>query len=78
MPSEEPAPPLEPVAGKILDQIGEQGRVAAAVKEHNLGEREAPAQDDLLDVSRPFGLGSITEFRIELKSWRLRRSRGEA
>ena len=67
MPSEEAAPPLEPVARKILNEIGEQGRVAVAVKEHNLGERKASAQDDLLDVSRPFGLGNIAELGIEAK-----------
>lgn len=37
------------------------------MKEHDLGERKASAQDDLLDVRRPFGLGSIAELGIEAK-----------
>jgi hypothetical protein len=36
-PSNHATPPLEPVARKILDQIGEQGGVAVTVKEHDLG-----------------------------------------
>jgi hypothetical protein len=71
MPSEQPAPPLEPVTWKILDQIGEQGRTGATVKEHNLGERKASAQDDLIDVNRPFGLGSIAELGIKAKVFAL-------
>jgi hypothetical protein len=67
MPREEPAPSPEPVAWKILNQIGEQSRVAATVKEHDLGKRKASPQDDLLDVSRPFRLGSIAELAIEAK-----------
>jgi hypothetical protein len=35
--SNDAAPTLELVARKVLNQIGEQGRVAGAVKEHYLG-----------------------------------------
>jgi hypothetical protein len=72
MPSEEAAPPLEPAARKILDQIGEKGRLAATVKEHNLGERKASAQGDLLDVSRPFGRrgGEAKVLALAPQPWR--------
>ena len=57
--------PVNQSRGKILDQIGEQGRVAAAVEEHDLGQREAPVQDHLVDVGRPVGVGRIAEVGIE-------------
>ena len=64
-PSNDATPPFEPVARKILNQIGEQGSVAGTVKEHDLGQRKASEQDDLVDVSRPFGLRSITKVVVE-------------
>ena len=36
-PGDEAAPPLKPVARKILDQISEKGCAAATVEKHNLG-----------------------------------------
>ncbi len=47
-PSKGAAPAFEPVARKILDQIGEQGRAAAPVKEHDLGQRKASVHDGCL------------------------------
>ena len=65
MPSEEAAPSFEPVARKILDQIGEQGRVAATMKKHDLGQRKASVHHDLVDVSRPIGPSRIAKLGIE-------------
>ena len=56
-PGHDAAPPLEPVARKILDQIREQRRAAVPVEEYDLGERKASAQYDLVNIASPCGLG---------------------
>ena len=56
-PGGDTAPALEPVARKILDQIGEQDGAAVAVKKHDLGEHDASAKHDLVDIGRPSRLG---------------------
>ena len=66
-PGRDAAPPLEPVARKILDQIGEQRRAAVTVEEHDLGERKASVQDDLVNIASPCGLGRIAKLGIERK-----------
>ena len=66
-PGHDAAPPLEPVARKILDQIGEQRRAALTVEEHDLGERKASAQDDLVKIASPCGLGRLAKLGIERK-----------
>jgi hypothetical protein len=67
VPSQEPTPSFEPVAWKVLDQIGEQHRSATMMEESDLGERKAPAEGDLFNVGRPFRLGTLAEFSIENK-----------
>ena len=66
-PSKHATPPLEPVARKILNQIGEQGGVAVTMKEHDLGQEKAPVQHNLVDVSRPFRLRSVGKRGVERK-----------
>ena len=66
-PGHDAAPPLEPVARKILDQIGEQRRAAVMVEEHDLGERKTSVQDDLVNIASPCGLGRIAKLGIERK-----------
>ena len=66
-PGRDAAPPLEPVARKILDQIGEQRRAAVKVEEHDLGKRKASVQDDLVNIASSCGLGRIPELGIERK-----------
>src|SRR5690348_10446572 len=65
MSGDDAAPSFEPVAWKILDQISEQGRVAATVEKHDLRQRKAPVHDDLVDIIRPVWLGHITKLGIE-------------
>ena len=65
--SKHATPPLEPVARKILDQIGEQSGVAVTVKEHDLGQVKAPVYHHLVDVSRPFQLRSVGKRGVERK-----------
>jgi hypothetical protein len=66
-PSNYATPPLEPVARKVLDQIGEQGGVAVTVKEHDFGQVKAPVQHNLVDVSRPLRLRSVGKRGVECK-----------
>ena len=66
-PRNDATPPFEPVAREILDQIGEKDRVAGTMKEHDFAQRKTSVKDELVDVSRPFGLGSIAKFGIEAK-----------
>ena len=61
------APPLEPVARKILDQIGEHRSPAVTVEEHDLGVGKASAQNDLVNIANPFGFGRIAKLGIEIK-----------
>jgi hypothetical protein len=77
-PGREAAPSLEPVAWKILDRIGEQRRAAVMVEEHDLGQRKASVQDDLINLASPCGLGHIAKLGIERRIPPLRRSRGGA
>jgi hypothetical protein len=70
-PSNHATPPLEPVARKILDQIGEQSSVAVTVKEHDLGQVEATVEHNLVDVSRPFRLRSVGKRGVECKIFAL-------
>ena len=66
-PGRDAAPPLEPVARKILDQIGEQRSATVSVEEHDLGEGKASAQNDLVNIARPCGFGHIAKLGIETK-----------
>ena len=66
-PGHDAAPPLEPIARKILDQIGEQRCATVTVEEHDLGERKASVQDNLVNIAGPCGLGSIAKLDIERK-----------
>jgi hypothetical protein len=66
-PDRDAAPPFEPVAREILDQIGEQSRAAVTVEKHDLGERTASVQDDLVNIASPCGLGRIAKLGIERK-----------
>ena len=66
-PGRDAAPTLEPFARKILDQIGEQHCAAVMVEEHDLGERKASVQDDLVNIAGPCGLGRIAKLGIERK-----------
>ena len=66
-PSNHATPPLEPVAWKILDQIGEKDGVAVTMKEHHLSQVKAPVQHHLVDVSRPLRLRSVRKRGVERK-----------
>ena len=64
-PSKHATPSLEPVARKILNQIGEQDGVAVTMKEHDLSQEKAPVQHHLVDVSRPLRLRSLGQRGVE-------------
>ena len=61
-PSNHATPPLEPVARKILDQIGEQRGVAVTVKEHYLGQVKAPVQHNLVVAKGSSVIGGTPTF----------------
>jgi CO/xanthine dehydrogenase Mo-binding subunit len=47
--------------------LGEQGGMAATVKEHDLGQVKAPVQHNLVDVSRPLRLRNAGKHDVERK-----------
>jgi hypothetical protein len=65
VPANDAAPAGEPVAREILDRIGKKDGATHMMKEYDLGQVEAPPQDDLVDIGRPCGFGHIAKAGIE-------------
>ena len=59
------APALEPVAGEVLDQVGEDCGAAGAMEEYRFRHRETAAHENLIDVRRPVRIGRVAQVAIE-------------
>jgi len=58
-------PAAEPAVRKMLDQVGEDDRAAAPVKEHHLGRDPVARHRRLVDVLRPLGRRLITQVGVD-------------